>query len=201
MRGGKRSPAAPTFPRRNRARRLEPSKPGNGAIHGNEDARRRRRGVAVQYARAMVLPACAVDVDDDKLMHAKCLGADAAVNASEGDPAKAVHAATDGGVHGVPITAPSLGAFRQGMGMTRKRGTCTLVGLPPGELPAPLFDVVANCVAVRDSFVETRQDMAETLAFAAEGKVRADIELQPLSAINAVLDRLEHGGDVRPEWC
>jgi propanol-preferring alcohol dehydrogenase len=35
--------------------------------------------------------------------------------------------------------------------------------------------------------------MAETLAFAAEGKVKADIELQPLSAINAIFDRLEHG--------
>jgi propanol-preferring alcohol dehydrogenase len=35
--------------------------------------------------------------------------------------------------------------------------------------------------------------MAEALAFAASGKVKADIELQPLSAINQVLERLEHG--------
>jgi propanol-preferring alcohol dehydrogenase len=35
--------------------------------------------------------------------------------------------------------------------------------------------------------------MAETLAFAAEGKVKADIELQPLSSINQVFDRLKHG--------
>ncbi len=39
----------------------------------------------------------------------------------------------------------------------------------------------------------TRQDMAEALSFAAEGKVSADIELQPLSAINAIFARLEHG--------
>ena len=31
------------------------------------------------------------------------------------------------------------------------------------------------------------------LAFAADGKVKADIEMQPLSAINDVFDRLEHG--------
>jgi D-arabinose 1-dehydrogenase-like Zn-dependent alcohol dehydrogenase len=36
-------------------------------------------------------------------------------------------------------------------------------------------------------------DMAEALAFAAEGKVKADIELQPLSAINKVFERLQHG--------
>jgi alcohol dehydrogenase, propanol-preferring len=35
--------------------------------------------------------------------------------------------------------------------------------------------------------------MAEALAFAAEGKVKANIELQPLSAINEVLSRLQRG--------
>lgn len=53
--------------------------------------------------------------------------------------------------------------------------------------------MVANCITIRGSFVGTRQDMAEALAFAAEGKVKADIELQPLSSINRVFDRLEHG--------
>jgi len=93
----------------------------------------------------------------------------------------------------VLITAPSLSAFTQDLGMTRKRGTCVLVGIPPGEFPTPLFDVVANCITIRGSFVGTRGDMAEALAFAAEGKVKADIELQPLTAINEVLARLEHG--------
>ena len=77
--------------------------------------------------------------------------------------------------------------------MTRRRGTCVLIGLPPGEFPVPLFDVVANCITIRGSFVGTRQDMAEALSFAAEGKVKADIELQPLSSINQVFDRLQHG--------
>jgi propanol-preferring alcohol dehydrogenase len=35
--------------------------------------------------------------------------------------------------------------------------------------------------------------MAEALAFAADGKVKADIEMQPLSAINDVLTRLKEG--------
>jgi alcohol dehydrogenase, propanol-preferring len=100
---------------------------------------------------------------------------------------------TGGGAHGVLITAPSLIAFKQGVGMTRKLGACVLVGLPPGEFPVPLFDVVANCITIRGSFVGTRRDMAEALAFAVEGKVKADIERQPLSSINEIFDRLEHG--------
>jgi len=149
--------------------------------------------LAVQYAKAMGLLVCAVDIDDGKLAHAKALGADATVNAKNGDPAAAVKAATRGGAHGVLITAPSLVAFQQGVGMTRKRGTCVLVGLPPGEFPVPLFDLVANCITIRGSFVGNREDMAEALAFAADGKVKADIELQPLSAINDIFARLARG--------
>ncbi|WP_421851818.1 hypothetical protein [Marinomonas sp.] len=46
---------------------------------------------------------------------------------------------------------------------------------------------------IHGSFVGTRQDMTEALAFAAEGKVKADIELQPLPAINDVFKHLENG--------
>jgi len=149
--------------------------------------------LGIQYAKAMGLLVCAIDIDDGKLAHAKHLGADFVVNARGGDAVAAVRQVTGGGAHGVLITAPSLGAFKQGVGLTRKLGTCVLVGLPPGEFPTPLFDVVANCITIRGSFVGNRQDMAETLAFAAQGKVKADIELQPLSAINQVMQRLEQG--------
>jgi propanol-preferring alcohol dehydrogenase len=50
-----------------------------------------RRGglghLAIQYAKAMGLQVCAVDIDDGKLAHAKKLGADLVVNAKTGDPA------------------------------------------------------------------------------------------------------------------
>ena len=152
--------------------------------------------LAVQYAKAMGLHVCVIDIDNGKLAHATRLGADVVINARDteaANPAAAVRKATDGGAHGVLITAPLLGAFQQGVRMTRKRGTCVLVGLPPGELPVPLFDVVSNCITSRGSFVGTRQDMVEALAFAAGGQVQADIELQPLSAINHVFDRLGRG--------
>jgi propanol-preferring alcohol dehydrogenase len=149
--------------------------------------------LAIQYAKVMGLHICAIDIDDGKLAHARNLGADFVINARNGDAVAALKKETGGGAHGVVITAPSLGAFKQGVGMTRKHGTCVLIGLPPGEFPTPLFDVVSNCITIRGSFVGNRQDMAEALAFAADGKVKADIELQPLSAINQVLERLQHG--------
>ena len=55
------------------------------------------------------------------------------------------------------LTRITLRVFlKQGLAMTRKRGTCVLTGLPPGEFPFPLFDVVVNCITVRGSFVGTR---------------------------------------------
>jgi propanol-preferring alcohol dehydrogenase len=150
--------------------------------------------LAIQYAKFMGLSVCAVDVDDEKLALAKKLGADAVVNAkTSSSPVDDVKKASGGGAHGVLITAPSLSAFNQGVRMTRKHGTCVLVGLPPGDFPVPLFDVVANCITIRGSFVGNREDMAETLAIADEGKVRADVELEPLSSINSIFDRLKHG--------
>jgi propanol-preferring alcohol dehydrogenase len=149
--------------------------------------------LAIQYGKAMGLLVCAVDIDDRKLELAKKLGADLVFNAKTSDPASELNKETGGGAHGVLITAPSLIAFKQGIAMTRKRGTCSLVGLPPGNFPVPLFDVVANCITIRGSFVGTRKDMAEALDFAVQGKVKADIELQPLSEINSIFKRLEHG--------
>ena len=149
--------------------------------------------LAIQYAKIMGLQVCAVDIDDAKLALATRIGADLVVNAKHPGAAEAVKKGTSGGAHGVLITAPSLSAFKQGVEMTRKRGTCVLVGLPPGDFPVPLFDVVANCITIRGSFVGNREDMAETLAFAAQGRVKADIELQPLSDINNIFTRLKQG--------
>ncbi len=149
--------------------------------------------LAIQYAKFMGLYVCAVDIDDGKLALAKKLGADSAVNAKTSSIRRAKSRSDRRRSARRPDHGTFLPAFKQGVEMTRKHGTCVLVGLPPGDFPVPLFDVVANCVSIRGSFVGNREDMAEALAIADEGKVRADIELEPLASINAIFDRLEHG--------
>jgi propanol-preferring alcohol dehydrogenase len=148
--------------------------------------------VAVQYAKAMGLHIAAVDVADDKLELAKRLGAELTVNASKTDPAPVIQKQT-GGAHGVLVTAVSAGIFRQSIDMLRRGGTCVLVGLPPGDFPTPIFDVVLKRLTIRGSIVGTRKDLEDSLQFAAEGKVKATIEVQPLEAINDVFGRLKEG--------
>ena len=98
-----------------------------------------------------------------------------------------------GGAHGVLVTAVSLPAFKQALGTLRRGGTCVLNGLPPGEFPVSIFDLVLNGQTVRGSIVGTRKDLEEALQFAAEGKVKATIEEQPLGSINDIFDRLKKG--------
>ncbi len=77
--------------------------------------------------------------------------------------------------------------------MLRRGGTCSLVGLPPGNFPTPIFEVVLKRLTVRGSIVGTRKDLQEALQFAVEGKVTAMIETEPLDRINVVFDRLRRG--------
>jgi propanol-preferring alcohol dehydrogenase len=147
---------------------------------------------AVQYAKAMGFHVIAVDIDDAKLALAKDLGADMCFNARLQDPVAEVQRALRG-AHGVLVTAVSRTAFSQALGMLHKRGTLSLVGLPPGDFALPIFDVVLNAKTVRGSIVGTRKDLQEALAFAAEGKVHATFSEDRLDNINAVFERMKAG--------
>ncbi len=148
--------------------------------------------VAIQYARAMGLRVAAVDLGPEKMALARKLGAEITVDAKTQDPAAEIQKQI-GGAQGVLVTAVSTIAFKQAMGMLRRGGTCVLNGLPPGEFPISIFDVVLNRYTIRGSIVGTRVDLEEALTFAADGKVKATIETQPLASINDVFARLKSG--------
>jgi propanol-preferring alcohol dehydrogenase len=148
--------------------------------------------VAIQYAKAMGLHVAAVDLGPEKMALAKKLGAEITIDAKTQDPPKEIQKQI-GGAHGVLVTAVSPIAFKQAVGMLRRGGTCVLNGLPPGEFPVSIFDLVLNGYTIRGSIVGTRLDLEESLAFAAEGKVKATIEVLPLESINDVFTRLKKG--------
>ena len=148
--------------------------------------------VAIQYARAMGLRVAAVDLGPEKMALARKLGAEIAIDARTQDPAAEIQKQI-GGAQGVLVTAVSTIAFKQAIGMLRRGGTCVLNGLPPGEFPISIFDMVLNRYTIRGSIVGTRLDLEEALTFAADGKVKATIETQPLESINDVFARLKSG--------
>ncbi len=148
--------------------------------------------VAVQYAKAMGLRVAAVDIAEDKLALAREFGAEVTVNALNEDPVEAIQAQT-GGAHGVLVTAVHPSAFGQAIGMARRGGTIVFNGLPPGDFPAPIFDIVLKGLTIRGSIVGTRQDMVEALDFYARGLIHPKVSTRPLDDINDVLDELAAG--------
>lgn len=148
--------------------------------------------MAVQYAQAMGYHVIAVDVADDKLALARELGAEVCINAMTQDPVAEVQKHVRG-AHGVLVTAVSNSAFKQGVGMLHKRGTMSLVGLPPGDFALPIFDVVLNAKTIRGSIVGTRKDLEEALAFAADGKIRTHYRNDKLESINQIFDQMKLG--------
>ncbi|MGE6782988.1 alcohol dehydrogenase AdhP [Ensifer adhaerens] len=148
--------------------------------------------MAVQYAKAMGMHVVAADIFDDKLALAKQLGADITVNGKAKDAIEQVTKAT-GGVHGALVTAVSPAAMEQAFGFLRSRGTMALVGLPPGMISVPVFETVLKRITVRGSIVGTRQDLEESLQFAAEGKVAPHFSWDSLENINDIFHRMEAG--------
>src|SRR5581483_2336673 len=149
--------------------------------------------IAIQYARAMGLHVVALDVSEEKLALARKLGAEVTVNANSPEATELTRKQTGGGAHGVLVTAVSPVAFRRALTRSRRKGTVTLVGPPPGDFQTPIFDVVLKRITIRGSIVGTRKDLAEALAFAAEGKVRAHIHRTTLEGINHVFADLKSG--------
>lgn len=148
--------------------------------------------VAVQYAKAMGMHVAAIDVSDDKLALAKSLGADIVVNSTVQDPGEFIKKET-GGVHGSLVTAVSPTAFRQALNTLRRKGTLSLVGLPPGSFDLPIFETVLNRFTIRGSIVGTRKDLQESIAFALDGKVKATVHPAKLEDINDVFDKMKAG--------
>lgn len=148
--------------------------------------------MAIQYGVAMGLNMIAVDIDDAKLETARKLGAVHTVNAKTTDPAAFMQKEV-GGVHGGLITAVSTKAFSQAMGYVRAGGTLVLNGLPPGDFPISIFDMVMNAITIRGSIVGTRLDMIEALSFFAEGKVTSVTKTDRLENINQIFDDLKNG--------
>jgi len=140
----------------------------------------------------MGLHVAAVDIADDKLNLARSLGADLAVNAASSDPVAEIEREI-GGAHGVLVTAVSNSAFSQAVGMLRRGGFMSLVGLPPGDFPLPIFEIVLKRITVRGSIVGTRNDLTEALAFAGEGAVASHFSWDKLENINAIFDRMKAG--------
>jgi len=147
--------------------------------------------LAVQMGLGLGAIVTAIDVSDEKLAHAKSLGASATLNAATVNVVKELRRA--GGAHVALVTSAAKKAYDTAFPCVRPTGTLLVVGLPSESICFPPILMAATEVRIQASSVGTREDLREVLALGAAGKVRCQTATRPLAQVNEVLEQLRNG--------
>ncbi|MGO2300374.1 alcohol dehydrogenase AdhP [Paucilactobacillus nenjiangensis] len=149
--------------------------------------------LAVQYAKHVFgAHVVVVDGNEDKLAAAKECGADIILNRHDGNIAQKIQELT-GGVHTAQVTAVNAQAFTDAVDSLRPDGRLVAVALPTGNMELNIGKTVLDGIQVAGSLVGTRQDLAETFQFGAEGKVKPIVHTRKLSEVNDIIDEMKAG--------
>ena len=141
----------------------------------------------------MGLNVIAVDTGDSKRELSLKLGAKHFIDFKQDKPEEKIPQLIGTGVHAAICTAASKAGFESAYASLRRGGTLVLVGIPPEDIPVPVFETVVNSISIVGSIIGTRRDLVECLDFAAQGKVKTDIEVRKLEEINDIFEELENG--------
>lgn len=148
--------------------------------------------LAVQYAHHVFgAHVAAVDIDDEKLVATKILGADLTINSKKEDASKILQDKV-GGVHSALITAVNSESFTTAVNALRPDGTLVAIALPKGDMGLNISKTVLDGIKVAGSLVGTRQDLAEAFQFGAEHNVKPIVKTRSLSEINDIIDEMKN---------
>ena len=148
---------------------------------------------AIQLLNAMTeARIIAVDVDDDRLERAVSCGADETLKSGP-ETATTIRDLTNG--EGAQVVFDLVGSdatLALATQMVAKGGRIALIGLAGGTLPYSALGVPWE-VEVTSSAWGTRDELAEVLELAREGRIRSRVQTYPLQKINEALSDLRAG--------
>ncbi|MBZ5522343.1 MAG: zinc-dependent alcohol dehydrogenase [Acidobacteriia bacterium] len=147
--------------------------------------------LAIQIGREMGAEITAVDLAPEKLEFARSLGAVRTLNAATDPVVKEMR--KQGGNHVVLVTSGSKAAYDMAFYCLRPTGLLLVVGLPANEISFPAIMMAGAEARIQASAVGTRQDLHETLALAAAGKLHCQVSTRPLAHVNDVLEEMRAG--------
>jgi propanol-preferring alcohol dehydrogenase len=147
--------------------------------------------MAVQILRAVsATQIVAVDVCDEKLEHARALGAHVIVRAGDG-AAKRIREAT-GGADVVLDIVGSEASLALAAAVAAARSDVAIVGLAGGKMPIGFGTVPFECAACVP-YWGSRDELHEVIALAQRGAISVEVQTFPLSAFAEVYERLRQG--------
>jgi alcohol dehydrogenase len=147
----------------------------------------------------------AIDLNPAKLDAARELGATDAFVANDPDIVRRVREATNGGVDHAIEMAGVAKAFELAYAITRRGGTTTTAGLPPGttQFAFPAVQLVAEERTVKGAYMGScvpSRDIPRYIDLYLKGKLPVNKLLSgtgPLDGINEAFDRLDRGEVIR----
>ncbi|GGE19252.1 alcohol dehydrogenase [Gemmobacter megaterium] len=147
----------------------------------------------------------AVDLSEDKLAHARDLGATRTYNAAEPGVIDRIRAETGGGVDHAVELAGAVPAFELAYKITRRGGQTVTAGLasPTSEFRIPAVNIVADERTVKGSYMGScvpKRDIPRFINLFRAGKLPVDRLLTgtlTLDQINEGFDRLDRGEAIR----
>jgi len=149
--------------------------------------------LAIQYARYMGMKVVAVDIGQDKLDYCKKLGAHATLDPSIPKDDERIRKLTEGGVNGVLVLAPVLGAFQKATKYIRPRGIFVGVAVVYGPIELDVLDVILKRKTFKGSYLGSRYEMQQALRIAAEGGVKCDTTLKNMGDIHQIFKDMKEG--------
>jgi alcohol dehydrogenase, propanol-preferring len=147
--------------------------------------------LAVQIGKELGAHVTAVDLSEEKLSHAKSVGASVTLNADSVNVVKEIRRA--GGAHVALVTSAAKAAYDAAFPCVRPTGTLLVVGLPSESICFPPIMMAATEVRIQASSVGTREDLRRVLEMAAAGKLHCQVTKRPLSQANDALAELRTG--------
>jgi len=147
----------------------------------------------VQYLKLMTsATVIAVETSPARRQLAVSLGADHAIDGSAAGSLEEIRELSGDGPAAVLDFVGIDATMRLGLAALATQGLFVLVGLAGGTVPMGFFSQSSE-VAFVTSVWGSRNDLAEVIALAQQGKLAAATETHRLDDINQVLERLEHG--------
>jgi propanol-preferring alcohol dehydrogenase len=149
--------------------------------------------MAIQILRALTAARIiVVDTSSEKLVQARELGADDAIE--PGDDAVARIRSATGGL-GAEVVVDLVGSddtLALAVASSRVWGHLTIVGLAGGTLPVTFFGIPYEC-SVATTYWGTHGELREVLALARAGRLHVKVERFPLERAMEAYDRLRAG--------
>jgi propanol-preferring alcohol dehydrogenase len=148
----------------------------------------------IQYLKLMTSATVIVlETSPVRRQLALSLGADHAIDGSAAGALDQIRELSGGQGPAAVLDFVGIDAtMRLGLASLTRQGLLVLVGLAGGTVPVGFF-TQASEAAVTTSTWGSRNDLAEVITLAQQGKVTATTESHPLDNINQVLERLENG--------